>query len=186
MGFLPPVLSRFAQSYPLVELEIRCDRSRQALDAIEAGEVDLTLVTQPCGRAGGQVVRREPLCWAVARDSMADEHDPVPLAIFAPGCIYREAALGALDASGRAWRHAYNSPSRDGLDVAVAAGLAVTIVAESGLGPGLRPVAPEQGLPPLPEIEIFLFRAPGIASPPIARLAEVIAEMLEIKASRAA
>ena len=87
MCYLPAILSRFAGSYPLVELEVRCDRSWEALDALDAGEVDLAFVTQPCGRTGGEPVRREPLLWAVGRDSVADEQDPLPLAIFAPGCV---------------------------------------------------------------------------------------------------
>lgn len=176
MCFLPAVLSRFAQSYPLIELEIRCDRSWEALDALEAGEVDLALVTQPCGRDGGRVVRRESLMWAVSRESVVDEQDPVPLAIFAPGCIYRDAALKALEDMGRGWRHAYNSPSRGGLDVAVTAGLAVTIVPECALAPGLRVLGPEQGYPALPAIEILLYRSAGAGSASVATLAEVIVE----------
>ena len=58
MCYLPRILPRFAQVHPLTELEIRCDRSWEALDALDAGEVDLALVTQPCGRRGGQVVCR--------------------------------------------------------------------------------------------------------------------------------
>ena len=176
--FLPAVLSRFAQSCPLVELEIGCERSWEALDTLEAGEADLALVTQPCGRRGGEVVCREPLVWACARDSAADRLDPLPLAIFAPGCIYREAILKALDEAGRAWRLAYNSASRDGLEAAVAAGLAVTVVPVGTLGPGLRVPDADEGLPPLPEIEVLLYRAPGEAAAPVATLAEVITETL--------
>ena len=179
MCFLPRVLSRYAQSCPLIDLEIRCDRIWEALDALDAGEIDLALVTQPCGRTGRQLVRRERLHWAVARGSIADEQDPVPLAIFAPGCIYREAALQALEAQGRTWRHAYNSASRAGLDVAVAAGLAVTMIPESTLGKDLRVLGAEQGFPELPPIEILLYLTPGHAAAPIATLAEVIAESLD-------
>ncbi|MEN8196762.1 MAG: LysR substrate-binding domain-containing protein [Pseudomonadota bacterium] len=180
MCFLPAVLSRFAQSYPLIELEVRCDRSWEALDALEAGEVDLALVTQPCGRDGGQIVRRESLMWAVSQASVVDEQDPVPLAIFALGCIYRDAALKALQAMGRSWRHAYNSPSRGGLDVAVEAGLAVTIVPECALTPRLRVVGPEQGYPLLPAMEILLYGPAGAASAAVATLAEVIVETLAV------
>jgi DNA-binding transcriptional LysR family regulator len=178
MCYLPAVLLRFAQSYPLIDMEVRCDRSWEALDALEAGEIDLALVTQPCGRTGGRVVRREPLLWAVSRESTADEQDPLPLAIFAPGCIYREAALKALEKKGRAWRHAYNSASRDGLDVAVKAGLAVTMLPKTALGPALRVLGTEQGFPPLPSIEIFLYQPPNINSAPVETFAEVIVESL--------
>ena len=186
MVYLPPVLSRFAQSYPMVELEIRCDRSWQALGALEAGEIDLALVTQPCGRSGGTLVRREPLVWAVALGSAVDRQDPLPLALFGPGCIYREAALAALDESGRGWRHAYNSASRDGLDVAVAAGLAVTVVPKSTLTKDLRILGPVQGFPGLPPIEILLYGVSGQNSAPIAALADATIETLDPKARKAA
>ncbi len=178
MCFLPAVLSRFAQDHPLIELEIGCDRSWEALDALEAGEVDLALITQPCGRAGGRVVRREPLRWAVAENSVVDEQDPVPLAIFAPGCIYRDAALKALETMGRDCRHAYNSSSRDGLDVAVMAGLAVTIMPESALVPGLRVIGSGQGFPTLPQIEILLYETPGESPAPVATFADILVKTL--------
>lgn len=178
MCFLPAILSRFAQSCPLVELEIRCERSWEALDSLQAGEADLALVTQPCGRKGGQLVKREALVWAVANGASVEELDPLPLAIFGPGCIYRKAALAALDDCGRRWRHAYNSESRDGLNVAVDAGLAVTVVPVSALTPNLRILGAAEGFPPLPEIEILLFEASSEAALPVATLARTIEQTL--------
>lgn len=178
MCFLPAVLSRFAQTCPLIELEIRCDRSWEALDALYGGEIDIALVTQTCGREGGRLVRREPLVWAIAAASVADEIDPLPLAIFAPGCIYRDAALKALEDCGRTWRHAYNSTSRDGLEAAVSAGLAVTFMPVSAVGRDLRVLSPEQGFPPLPDIEIFMYRAANESSGPVSMLAEVLIDTL--------
>ena len=178
MCLLPPILSRFAEAYPLVELEIRCERSWEALTALEAGELDLALVTQSCGHTGGELLCREPLVWATARDSAVDELEPLPLALFGPGCVYREAALKALDTAGRSWRHAYNSASRDGLDVAVSAGLAVTATPLSALPSEWRVLGSDRGFPPLPEMDVLLYHATGEASAPVATLADVIAESL--------
>ncbi len=163
MCFLPGALARFAKSHPLVELEIRCDRSWETLDALEADAIDIALVTQSCGRPKGEVVRTEPLYWAIARDSTVDELDPVPLAIFAPGCVYREDALKRLEASGKSYRHAYNSASRDGLNAAVEAGLAVTMIPERLVDGNLRILGTADGFPALPEIEITLHRAPRLS-----------------------
>lgn len=179
MCFLPPILSRFAQRHPLIELEIRCDRSWESLDALESGDIDLALVTQPCGRRGGEVVHHEPLVWAAARHTNVEEIDPLPLALFGPGCIYREAALAALDACGRSWRHAYNSASRDGLDVAVDAGLAVTIIPRSALKPNWRLLEDALGFPQLPEIELLLFRKPAESAGAVDAMAEAVAETLK-------
>lgn len=176
MCFLPPILARFAQRHPLIELEIRCDRSWEALDALESGEIDIALVTQPCGRGGGTVIHREPLSWATARNAAGETIDPLPLALFGPGCIYREAAIAALDDAGRAWRHAYNSASRDGLDVAVDAGLAVTIVPERAMKPNWRPLGQKQGFPALDDMELLLFRAREEPKLSAAALADTIVE----------
>ena len=176
MPFLPDVLPQFARTYPLVEVELGCVRSWEALDALEAGEVDIALVTQTCGRNGGRTVHAEPLVWAVARGSLAHELDPVPLAIFAPGCIYREAALMALGASGRKWRHAYSSPSRSGLDAACEAGLAVTILPVSRVGPTLTILDDACGFPALPAFELILYQAAADVPPPARALADVIVD----------
>ena len=42
--------------------------------------------------------------------------------------VYRKRALAGLDAVGRAWRVVYTSPSLNGLQAAVKAGLGVTVL----------------------------------------------------------
>lgn len=180
VSYLPPVLAAFAERYPLIELELSCSRSWEALDSFEARDVDIALVSQPCGRDTGVQVRSEPLCWAVsARSNIADQ-DPLPLAIFAPGCVYRDAALEALDACGRSYRLAYHSPNWGGLDAAVSAGLAVTVLPESALTPMLRPLGLDDGMPPLPPIEILLFARQSGQSDAVAALENIVIETLDI------
>jgi len=179
MCYLQPVLRQFADHYPLVEIEFRCDRSWHALDALESGEVDLALVTQPCGRKGGQVVRREPLVWAASKNSSAAHLDPLPLALFGPGCIYRDEAEQALTAANRKFRHAYNSASRDGLDAAVNAGLAVTMIPRSVMPANWTKLGLEGGFPKLPDIELLLFGS-GAETTQVARALETtMREVLE-------
>lgn len=160
MCYLPRVLRRFAELYPRIDIDLSCTRSWEALDALDAGQVDLAFVTQRCGRKGGRLVSQSALVWAVAADSLVDEQDPVPLAIFGPGCIYRKTALAALEANGKAYRLAYESPSRAGLDCAVAAGLAVTLIPADCVDERLRvvPTTPG-GLPALPDFKTYLFGA---------------------------
>lgn len=176
--YLPPVLRRFAEAFPLARFEVQCCRSWEALEALESGDTDLALVTQPCGRDGGTVVRRESLRWVEARGSLAAEQDPLPIAIFADGCMYRSAILAALDTSGRRWRLAYDSPSRDVLQMAVESRLAITVLPQSLIGPGLRIVDPAHRLPPLPEMEILMFRNDAAHTRALDTLADVIAEVL--------
>ncbi len=173
--FLPGILARFAQSYPRAQLEVRCDRSWHILDALEVGELDIALVTQCCGRRGGEVVRHEPLVWVTAAPHLAEEA-VLPLALFAQGCAYREAAMQALDGDGRRWRMAYNSTSVHGVRAAVAAGVAVAALPRSTVERGMHVLDTEDGLPPLPDYEIFLHLPPGRATAPVAHLVEIIRE----------
>lgn len=160
MCYLPEVLQQFYARYPAVDVELHCDRSWNALDALEAGDIDLAFVSQCCGREGGRVVTRSPLVWACLKTSDVDECDPVPLAIFGPGCIYRKAVIDALNKEGKAFRLAYESASRSGLDCAVAAGLAVTVLPQDCTTDNMRIIAPRRsGFPELSTLETYLFGA---------------------------
>jgi DNA-binding transcriptional LysR family regulator len=46
MRFLPGVLSRFAQDYPLINVEVHCEPSSQLL---QRNDLDLTIVTRKPG-----------------------------------------------------------------------------------------------------------------------------------------
>lgn len=164
--FMPGILSGFAQAHPRVQVELRCRPSSVLVSEVDAGEIDLGLITYCCdsGRNGTEVVWREPAVWATSAQHMAHEENPVRLALFEPGCLWRRWALDAMDAAGRDYRIGYSSPSFAGLQAAVLAGQAVTVLCRGNLTEGLRELTPEEGFPPLPMVEIGLERAPGLAS----------------------
>ena len=177
MIYMPQILKVFAKKHPMINVELRCERSWIALDALEAGQVDLAFVTQKCGRKGGKPVGQSPLVWAVLAQSNADEMDPVPLAIFAPGCIYRKAALDALEKSHKAYRLAYESPSRSGLDCAVNSGLAVTVIPKDYIDESLRIVSFDK-LPVLPVFKTYLFGASNQNSPTVRAFGNILKEVV--------
>jgi DNA-binding transcriptional LysR family regulator len=143
-------------------------------------------VTQACGRGGGVVVRREPLVWAASAAHRAHEEDPVPLALFAPGCAYRNAAIRALDASDRTWRIAYSSTGVHGIRAAVHAGIAVAALARSTAEKGMTILGPDKDFPPLPSYEITLHQGAGVSAACVDRLAEAIVDDLALPAGAAA
>ncbi len=179
MCFLPQILTEFGKRFPLVQVELSCNRSWEALELLEAGDADLAFVTQRCGRSGGQQIMHRPLVWAAARHSDVPEVDPLPLAIFAPDCIYRKAAIQALDDHGMPFRFAYESTSRAGLDCVVEAGLAVTVLPVDGVSGKLRVL--DSGFPALPDLKTYLFHASGSrVSPSVDALADLLLEMLAV------
>ncbi len=102
--------------------------------------------------------------------------DPLPLALAAEHCNWRQAALQALAAAGRRYRIAYNSATQIGTQAPVLAGLAVTVATASWMPEGLRPLRPDEGLPPLPEFGILLLKGTDARQPVTDALASYIAD----------
>lgn len=159
--FLPDVLVRFAHAYPRVQLEVIGALSGALLDQVEAGTLDVALITRQPNRPSGKVLRRERLVWAGSRQRQVHQESPLPLALFPEGCVFRAHALAALEAQGIPWRIAYTSQSFAGGKLAVSNGLALTVMAQSMVPSDWRTFDKEDNLPPLPEFEIALHRASG-------------------------
>lgn len=178
-SLLPSVFSYFHQLYPGVGLEVICGVSSDLVERVRGGDLDLALVTRQRNSPGGEVIRREPLLWAVGLSHQPLLSDPLPLALYTRGAdVFREVAEQALQSAGRRWRVAYTSRSMAGLAPVVTAGLAIVVVTRSMLTSSLKPLDENSGLPPLPSIELALHRAPHRPSEPVRRLAELIHEQL--------
>lgn len=180
-SLLPSVFAYFHQLYPSVGLTVICGTSAHLVEQVKAAEIDLALVTRQRNSPGGEVIRREPLVWAVGINQQPLLSDPIPLALYSPGAdVFREVAEQSLQAAGRTWRVAYTSQSMAGLAPIVTAGLAVVVVTRSMLSPSLRPLDESSGMPALPLIELALHRAPHRPSEPARRLGELIREQLAV------
>ena len=177
MCYMPRVLERLHAHHPMIDVELRCNRSWEALEALDAGEIDLAFVTQHDNRSPARCVSRTPLVWACAAHSDVHRRRPLPLAIFGTGCIYRKAALAALEKHGIDHRLAYESPSRAGIDCAVKAGLAVTIVPKDLVTADLQVLrAGKAGLPNLPILKTYAFTRSGGATPTVKAVLDLIVE----------
>ena len=137
-ALLPLLFSRFAETYPKVHLEIRCDQSPQLLSALGMRASSTWPDLARSGVRRGHLVRSEPVVWATSPNHRAHAQDPVPLALFLQDCKFHQWALGALDTMGKPYRLAYTSPNLAALSAAVSSGLAVTAVAQSSLSRGMR------------------------------------------------
>mgnify|MGYP000947186852 CR=1 FL=1 len=162
--FLPEILSRFARAFPRVQVEVLCEPSVNLRRLLAEERLDLALITCTPGAETGEVLRREPVVWATAERHLAHENEPLPLALFQPGCSFREWALAALSEQGRSYRIAYTSASISGVLAAVTAGLAVTVLCRSVLPAGVRPLGVEEGFSVLPYASITLHRGSGVSA----------------------
>ena len=173
MRFLPGILSRFAQSYPLVQVEVHCEPSYLLL---QRRDLDLSIVTREPGTEIGQLLRRESFVWVEAPGFNTHEQRPIPLAMFNTDCFCRAWACNALDGLDIAYRVAYTSPSLSALLAVVGAGLAVSAQLQSIVPPELRLLGQAEGMPELPLASIMLLRSEHNRSQASETLAEHIIE----------
>lgn len=177
---LPSILSLFRKSFPRIQVELRCALSTPLVSLVHKGEVDIALVTRMRNFSGGRVVRQEQLVWLGAENATVHLENPVPLALLPPGNIYRDHAIECLERAGRKWRIACVSESVGGLQAAVFAGMAVTVLGRSAQVAGMRQILPSEGFPPLPKIDLLLYKAPGAATAAANALHDYITHYLNL------
>jgi DNA-binding transcriptional LysR family regulator len=169
---LVPLLETFVLNYPEASLEVVCDHRPCYLASLVAeGKLDLALVEMPALSDGGQRLFRDELIWVRSEAHSTHKRVPLPLAVFVEGCYHRDAARKALADAQIPYRIAFTSQSRAGVLAAVRAGIGVGIIPRSTLEPGLHVI--EEGLPPLPGMDITLFVADQV-SEATQRLAKTI------------
>jgi DNA-binding transcriptional LysR family regulator len=176
---LPPILEQFRAAFPRVQIEMRSALSTPLVGLVHRGEVDLALVTRMNGFAGGDVVGHEQLVWLTGTESNAHQESPVPLALLPPGNVYRDYAIEALDRASQRWHIACISDSAAGLQAAVFANIAVTVLGRSAMVAGMREIGVSEGYPALPKVDLLLYRATGRNSPALDALHSYLSHSLK-------
>ncbi|PRD41835.1 LysR family transcriptional regulator [Phyllobacterium phragmitis] len=177
--FLPEIMARFARSNPRVELSVVCEPTVNLDEMIRRGTLDIALVTQCDDKRRSEVVRSEPLLWVTSANHAVHEQAVLPLAVGRPTCIWRRSATDVLDTAGRDYRILFTSWSATVLAAAVLSGLAVSILPECALRPGMRVLGEPEGFGKLPEFGIGIMRGHSKQTAIIDALAQHIIESLD-------
>jgi DNA-binding transcriptional LysR family regulator len=175
---LPDVLESFSRAHPNVEIQLRCTRSVHLHAALERNELDIALMTNQPEFRRGELVRLEPLVWVAAIGSRPEMRKPLPLAVLPQGSVYRHHALEALGAAGLQWSIRSVCDSIAGLRAAVFAGLAVSVFPRCAIGADIRQLGAQDGLPPLPPVELVMHRKSQDISDAAEQLAQFITREL--------
>jgi len=159
---LPGALGQFARSHPAVQVDVVVGSSREILARLDAGELDLGLVTagNPGQEIRGEIVHSEPLVWVGREGGVAAQRLPLPVALAHHGCAWRGMALKALNGVGLSYRIAYMCEHCAGQEAAMLADLAVAPFPLSLIRPPLRQIDSSL-LPPLGDYQITLVKRPG-------------------------
>ncbi len=156
--YLPEIMARFSRVYPGAELTVVCAPSIDLIAHIDAGEIDLAIITTCEGHRAAEIFRRERLWWVTSSRHSVHREERLPLALGRATCMWRRSAIERLGAIGRPHRILYTSANSGAVAAAVLAGLAVSVFPESGVRPGMRLLTTADGFPELPSCDIGLLR----------------------------
>jgi DNA-binding transcriptional LysR family regulator len=160
---LVQLLGSCSSALPEIRLEVTSAWG-DAINKLQAAkEIDLAIVRQSRGTPS-LAARAERAAW-VASPHFDPAADPVPLALFPHGCLYRAHATEALTAIGRAWHIAFTGQGVAAVQAAVVAGLGVAILSESTIPPGMRRLRLSQGFPAIPRLDLALLAVEPLSAP---------------------
>lgn len=149
-ALLSGVLARFAELHPDSQLYARVAGTNELLGLLARDQLDIVIGYADVGES--DTISTAPMVWY--GDAALTDRDVVPLAVLETPCRFREAAIAALDAAGRPWRIAIETPNLSTLRAAVAGGLGLTCRTPLFLPDG-EPLHPDI-LPKLPQIGCIL------------------------------
>jgi DNA-binding transcriptional LysR family regulator len=147
---------------------------------------NIVIAMHPEGHSEGELLRYEQAVWAASVEHRMEESDPLPVALYPQGCLFRSWAMQALDKANRPWRLAFVSHSRSAVEAIAAQGLAVTVVKSGTFPSRLRRLSERDGLPVLPRAEIRLHRASKLSRAATLLADHLVATLAEPVRSRVA
>ncbi|NUT84615.1 LysR family transcriptional regulator [Pseudomonas brassicacearum] len=152
------ILPTFAAAWPNVVLELKTAPSYALRDLVQRGKLQAAVVAQPKGQvsAGGQVLVSTTPVWVGPVHATVVSMEPLPLAVHAAQCPYRQAMMEALRQSGRRTRVVLESPSNQAVKACVEAGLAVSLIDRARVTDAMQIL---EGLPVIAEHEVVFMRA---------------------------
>jgi DNA-binding transcriptional LysR family regulator len=177
-SWLPAALGCFKRAHPSVRVEATLDGNKFLIERLDKGQLDFALVLGLRARPGAEVMATVPMAWIGGRAPVWKKGEPVPLAMFAPPCFFRAAAISALDAAGIPWRVEFTSPGLPGLWAAVDAGMGIAVRTAVSAPGHLKIISGRYGLPPLPSVDLSLDSAGRALTPAASRLRDVLLETL--------
>src|SRR3546814_4412093 len=105
---------------------------------LAAGELDLIVCTADRADADAERLIHDPAVWVTSVAHDTHLCDPLPVALFEPGCWWRDRAMQILEEHGRRYRIACTSPNTEAVIATVVSGLAVAVLELSTVPAGAR------------------------------------------------
>ncbi len=158
---MPATVQAFSELRPQVHVTVRAGNNHAIADDVDAGRLDGAIAFFPKNaRARGELICELSISWLARGDRSARASDaPVPLVLFNHPCLFRQAALAALDRAGIRWRAALTTPSLPAVWAALRSGFGVGARIAHNAPADLSDAAASDRLPELPPVELRLLGA---------------------------
>lgn len=152
------ILPTFASAWPNVVLELKTAPSYALRDLVQRAKLQAAVITQPKGStsAEAQVLVATRPVWVGPAHVALVAMDPLPLAVHAAQCPYRQVMLESLRQSGRRTRIVLESPSNQAVKACVEAGLAISLIDRARVTDAMQIL---DGLPAIAEHEVVFQRS---------------------------
>lgn len=142
--FLYNVLTEFVQIHPNISLHIECDLTLNLYENFKKKKLDLVVLKMDCPKGFSFAVElsSEKLCW-VGNPKLIKNNEKLPLVLSPQPCVYRSAAISALEKKKLKWQVAFSSHSYAGTIAAVRAGMGITILPQKMVPADLKIIKPD-------------------------------------------
>lgn len=155
-SYAPMILRRFNAAWPHVRVSIETGNSGELVEALDNGDLDLSLTTDQISNRQCETLYRDRLVWIGSPGTSAHLLRPLPITIGGANCRFRSCTLEALMSAGIEWRMVIEITNHEAMCAPVTADLAVTALLIDSVPPHLKIIDPYEGLPPLPCFDINL------------------------------
>jgi DNA-binding transcriptional LysR family regulator len=184
---LPTLLCQFARSFPSVRLDVRVNMQLDLRSLVRNRDLDLAVVMTTEDSDEGTRIRQTQLVWVAAESFDLARDRLLPFAFFPAPCINRHVGISALDDTDVKWHTVFTSPSQQGISAAILSGLAISVLPQEDVEPGMRIVDGAYGLPPLPKANFTLICSGEGKTPAVQAFGQLILDLSqEITASKIA
>lgn len=171
-----PILKRFMECFPHVELHLRCGSTEELRSWLADGSLDLVILEEPAAQAGPDSLLIDPLVWVGCREGTAHLRTPLPISLVSESCCFRSDILAALRERDCDARLVFENGGLEAtlavvrMDMAVSAWLASTVPAD------LTVLSANENLPDLPRYALNLHCPSAQPAPAVNELARHIRE----------
>lgn len=152
------ILPTFAAAWPNVVLELRTAPSYALRDQVQREKLQAAMIAQPKELPDTESLRLTSTTpvWVGPINSVIASTQPLPLAVHAAQCPYRQAMVEALKQCARKSRIVLESPSTQAVKACVEAGLAISLIDRARVTDKMQIL---DDLPRVPEHEVVFIRA---------------------------